>query len=118
MSFFNTYSKPQTSNNNSNPSTQTIKIQKNNKTYFLTQHSILRNIQRSQLSQSSLQQSFQQSILINQNNIHKFPQFQSKFTNISKSHKQSSTHLFYNPIQKIQFRIDTFNNNICTLIKF
>jgi len=97
---------------------QSLTLTKNNKNYNLTQHSLERLQQRTNLTISQLQLSFQYSKTINHQNINQYPQFKTSFYNKQSSFLQSNTILLYNPKTKIQFRIDTFNNNICTIIQF
>ena len=97
---------------------QSTILTKNNKNYNLTQHSLERLQERTNLSISDLQTSFEYSKTINHQNINKFPEFKTSFYNKQSSLLQSNTILFYNPKTKIQFRVDAHNNNICTIIKF
>ena len=90
---------------------------KTNKTLYLTIHAQERQIERSLLS-INLQDALSRAITLNSQNIHKHPHLKQTYFNKLQSYNQNHIQILVNPYYNIQFRVDTTNNNIVTLIKY
>ena len=89
---------------------------KSGKSLYLTVHAQERQIERD-LLKIDLQAALDRAITINRDNAHKYGMYET-FRNKMASYDQNHIQIIINPYYNVQFRVDTTNGNIVTLIKY
>ena len=90
---------------------------KQGKTLTMTIHAQERQIDRGLLS-LNLQAALDRAVTLTNDNIKKHAHLTTTFFNKMSSYDQSHIKIMVNPFYNVQFRIDSTNGNIVTLVKY